>query len=106
MKRYIGVDYLLAVSPAYNKPSNNGVMQYYGELASSTNLPLIMYNVPGRTGSNISVEVLSEIGRKYSNIVGVKEASGDMDRYIDLIYTSPESFLVFAGDDNLALPLF
>ena len=100
----IGADYLLVVSPAYNKPSPGGIRDYYKSVAYNTSLPIIMYNVPGRTASNIPVDIIIELGKEIDNIIGVKEASGNMDRYMEIIHKSSETFSVFAGDDSIALP--
>jgi 4-hydroxy-tetrahydrodipicolinate synthase len=99
----IGVDYLLAVSPSYSKPTNNGILHYYSSISNASSLPIIMYNVPGRTATNITVDIIIEIARRFENIIGIKEASGNIERYMDIINRVPPGFSVYAGDDSLAL---
>ena len=99
-----GVDGILSVSPYYNKPSQQGIYEHYKYLASCTDLPIILYNVPGRTGSNVSAETtlrLSEI----DNIVAMKEASGDLIQIMDIVKNKPEGFGVLSGDDAIVTPL-
>ena len=100
---YNGVDGLLVVSPYYNKPTAKGIRQYFSQIASSTNLPIIIYNVPGRTGSDLNVETVIDLAENHQNIIGIKEASGSMERIMDYIHQSPENFHVYSGDDSLAL---
>ena len=99
-----GVDGILSVSPYYNKPIQQGILAHYKILADATDLPIILYNVPGRTGSNLSVEstlALAEI----PNIVASKEASGNMEQIMQIIKDCPSDFGVISGDDNLTMPL-
>lgn len=99
-----GVDGILSVSPYYNKPTQEGIYQHYKYLAESTDLPIILYNVPGRTGSNVLAETtlrLSEI----QNIVAMKEASGNFDQIMEIIRCRPEGFGVLSGDDAITMPL-
>jgi 4-hydroxy-tetrahydrodipicolinate synthase len=99
-----GVDGILSVSPYYNKPIQKGIIEHYKYIASCTDLPIILYNVPGRTGSNVLPETtlaLSEI----SNIVAMKEASGNMEQIMEIIRQRPEGFGVLSGDDSLTMPL-
>ncbi len=100
---YNGVDGLLVVSPYYNKPTEKGIRNYFESIAKSSSLPIVIYNVPGRTGSNVPLSLILTLANEYENIVGIKEASGNMDRIMDLIADRPEGFLVFSGDDSLAL---
>ncbi|MCL4107192.1 UNVERIFIED_CONTAM: hypothetical protein GTU68_033007 [Idotea baltica] len=100
---YNGVDGLLVVSPYYNKPTPKGLHNYFGSIASLSSLPIIIYNVPGRTGSNMSTELILELATKHKTIIGVKEASGSMEKIMDLIQNRPDGFQVFSGDDSLAL---
>lgn len=100
---YNGADGLLVVTPYYNKPTAKGLMAYFGSIAASTTLPIIMYNVPGRSAVNMSVELVVTLAKTYSNIQGIKEASGSMDRIMDLIQNRPKGFSVYSGDDHLAL---
>jgi 4-hydroxy-tetrahydrodipicolinate synthase len=100
----IGADGILSVSPYYNKPSQEGLFQHYQAIAEAVDLPIILYNVPGRTGSNIepsTVKRLSEI----RNIVGIKEASGNISQMAALLASVPDPFIVLSGDDAITLPL-
>src|ERR1700676_4180324 len=100
----LGADGILSVSPYYNKPTQEGLFQHYKAIASAVSLPIILYNIPGRTGVNIepaTVNRLSEI----DNIIGVKEASGNIAQMAALIDNLPEQFLVLSGDDGITLPL-
>jgi 4-hydroxy-tetrahydrodipicolinate synthase len=100
----IGVDGILSVSPYYNKPTQEGIYQHYRALAESTDLPIIVYNVPGRTGSNIMPDTLLRLA-EISNIAGVKEASGDISQIGEICTRAPKGFRVFSGDDSLTLPV-
>ncbi|WP_235297700.1 4-hydroxy-tetrahydrodipicolinate synthase [Portibacter marinus] len=100
---YNGVDGLLVVSPYYNKPSRNGLKHYFASVASSTNLPLIMYNVPGRTGTAMPVDLIIELAITVGNIIGIKESASSMGRIMDLIQQRPDGFRVYSGDDDLAV---
>ena len=99
-----GVDALLSASPYYNKPTQEGIYQHYAALAKATELPIILYNVPGRTSSNMSPETTLRLARDFDNIIAVKEASGDLDQMGLLIKHRPKDFLVLSGDDNLVVP--
>jgi len=99
-----GIDGILSVSPYYNKPSQKGIIEHFKYLSGCTNLPIILYNVPGRTGSNMSVETTLELA-KIDNIVAVKEASGDMNQIMELVRLKPEGFSVLSGDDAITMPL-
>jgi 4-hydroxy-tetrahydrodipicolinate synthase len=99
-----GVDGILSVSPYYNKPIQNGIIEHYKYIASCTKLPIILYNVPGRTGSNILPATTLELA-KIDNIVAVKEASGNMEQIMEIIRLKPEGFDVISGDDAITLPL-
>ncbi len=97
---------LLSVSPYYNKPSQEGIYQHYAAIASVTELPVLLYNVPGRTGSNVSAETVLRLAADFEGtIVGVKEASGNMDQVMEIIRKRPKDFLVVSGDDALTLPM-
>jgi len=98
------VDGILSVTPYYNKPTQQGLLAHYRILADSTDLPIILYNVPGRTGTNLSAETTLELS-EINNIVAVKEASGNMEQIMQIIKHRPEGFGVLSGDDNLTLPL-
>lgn len=100
----IGVDGVMVVVPYYNKPSQEGMFQHFTSVAASTKLPIIMYNIPGRTGVNMLPQTVLRLSG-IPNIVAIKEASGDMDQIETVIKTVPKDFLVFSGDDSLTLPV-
>jgi 4-hydroxy-tetrahydrodipicolinate synthase len=100
----VGVDGILSVSPYYNKPTQEGIYQHFRALAESTDLPIIVYNVPGRTGSNILPETLQRLAQ-IPNIAGVKEASGDISQIGEICTKAPARFRVLSGDDSLTLPV-
>lgn len=99
-----GIDGILSVSPYYNKPTQNGLVAHYKTIAKATELPIILYNVPGRTGSNVTAETTLELS-KVENIVAVKEASGDMGQIMHIVKNRPDGFGVLSGDDAIAMPL-
>jgi 4-hydroxy-tetrahydrodipicolinate synthase len=99
-----GASGFLSVTPYYNKPTQEGLYQHYRAIAESTTLPIVVYNVPGRTGVNVEVPTLVRLSA-IANIVGVKEASGSMQQMCEICRAVPSDFLVLAGDDALALPL-
>ena len=99
-----GVDGILSVSPYYNKHIQKGIVAHFKQVASYTDLPIILYNVPGRTGSNMSVETTLELA-ELPNVVAVKEASGNMEQIMDIIRQRKPGFGVLSGDDNLTMPL-
>jgi 4-hydroxy-tetrahydrodipicolinate synthase len=100
----LGVDAILSVSPYYNKPTQEGIYQHFRALAESTDLPIIVYNVPGRTGSNILPETILRLAQ-IPNIAGVKEASGDISQIGEICTKAPAKFRVLSGDDSLTLPV-
>jgi 4-hydroxy-tetrahydrodipicolinate synthase len=100
----LGVDGILSVSPYYNKPTQEGIYQHFRALAESTDLPIIVYNVPGRTGSNILPDTLIRLA-EIPNIAGVKEASGDISQIGEICTRAPGRFRVLSGDDSLTLPV-
>ena len=100
-----GVDAILSVSPSYNKPSQKGIYQHYKKISESSSLPIILYNVPGRTSSNISASTIVRLAVNFDNIVAVKEASGDMDQIMKILKNKPADFVVLSGDDALTLPM-
>ena len=102
---FIGVDALLSVSPSYNKPSQEGIYQHYKMIAESCPVPIILYNVPSRTSSNMDAETTLRLANDFKNIVAVKEASGDMDQIMKIIKDKPFNFVVLSGDDGLSLPM-
>lgn len=94
---------ILSASPYYSKPSQEGIFQHYKALASATAKPFILYNVPGRTGSNITAATTVRLAHEISNIGGIKEASGNMTQCMQILRDRPQEFMVVSGDDNLAL---
>ena len=100
-----GFDAILSVSPYYNKPAQEGIYQHYKMVAGASPLPIILYNVPGRTASNISAETILRLANDFKNIIGVKEASGNFDQFNQLIKNKPAGFLFISGDDPITLPL-
>ena len=95
----------LSVSPMYNKPSQEGIYRHFAEVASNTDLPIILYNVPGRTSSNMLASTTLRLAKNFSNIVGIKEASGNIEQCMEIVHGAGEGFLPISGDDALALPL-
>ncbi len=102
---FTGVDAILSVVPYYNKPSQEGIYQHYKALAEATDLPLVLYNVPGRTGVNMKAETTLRIARDFKNVIAVKEASGDITQMDDIIKNKPDGFNVISGDDGITFPL-
>ncbi|MBF8306100.1 MAG: 4-hydroxy-tetrahydrodipicolinate synthase, partial [Acidobacteria bacterium] len=100
----LGVDGILSVSPYYNKPTQEGICQHYRAIAQATSLPIIVYNVPGRTGSNIEPATLVRLA-EIPNILGVKEASGNIVQIGEILRRVPERFRVISGDDSITLPV-
>jgi len=98
-----GVDGILSVSPYYNKPSQKGIIAHFKKIASSTKLPIILYNVPGRTSSNMTAQTSLELASSVKNIVAIKEASGNLEQVMTIINNKPKDFLVLSGDDALTL---
>ena len=98
------IDAYLSVSPYYNKPPQKGIIAHYKEIADTTDKPIILYNVPGRTASNMSSETTLELAHSISNIIAVKEASGNLEQIMEIISSKPNDFLVISGDDALTLP--
>ena len=98
-----GVSAILSVTPYYNKPAQEGLYQHYKAVAEATNKPIILYNVPGQTGGNILPETVARLARDFKNIVGIKEACGNMVQCMELMRQVPDNFTVLSGDDNLVL---
>jgi len=99
-----GVDGILAVVPYYNKPTQDGMLRHFGSLAEASSAPVIVYNIPGRTGANMLPATLLELARRHNNIVGVKESSGDLAQITQICRERRDDFLVWSGDDYLFLP--
>lgn len=100
-----GADAILSVVPYYNKPSQAGMFAHFSAIAESTDLPIILYNIPSRTGVNMSVETIAKLAEKYPNIVALKQSFGDMDFVSELKIACPENFMIYSGDDSLTLPM-
>lgn len=100
-----GYDAILSVSPYYNKPTQEGIYQHYKAVAEASPLPVILYNVPGRTGSNMTAETTLRLAHDFKNIIGVKEASGNFDQFNRIIKEKPADFLIISGDDPITLPM-
>lgn len=99
-----GVDGVLVVGPYYNKPTQEGYYQHFAAVARATKLPIIVYNVPGRTGGNIAPETVARLAADFSNIVAIKEAAGNVAQTAELYRVLPEDFSIYSGDDGLILP--
>ena len=101
----LGVDGLLAIVPYYNKPTQEGMTAHFAELAKATRLPIVLYNIPGRTGVNMLPATVLGLRRKFFNIAGIKEASGNLDQVSEIINGADKDFAVMSGDDSLTLPM-
>ena len=100
-----GLTAILSVSPAYNKPNQNGIYEHFEAISEASPLPIILYNVPGRTGSNMSAKTTLRLANDFENIVAIKEASGSVDQCTAILKDKPRDFLVISGDDTLSLPI-
>ena len=100
-----GVDAVLVAVPYYNKPSQEGIYQHYKAIANATDLPIVLYNVPGRTGVNMTAETTLRIAREFKNVIAIKEASGNITQMDDIIKNKPVNFDVISGDDGITFPL-
>lgn len=100
-----GVDAILSVTPYYNKPSQEGLYQHFAAIANASLLPIILYNVPGRTGVNMTAETTLRLANEFSNVCAVKEASGNFSQIDDIIKNKPADFMVISGDDGITFPL-
>lgn len=100
-----GYDAILSASPHYNKPTQEGIYQHYKAIAEASPLPIILYNVPSRTGSTVSAETTVRLAKDFKNIIGIKEASGNFDLMNQLMRDKPEDFLLISGDDPITLPM-
>ena len=101
----LGISGVLSVSPYYNKPTQEGIYRHFIHISAATDLPIILYNVPGRTGSNMVAETTLRIAREVPHAVAIKEASGNLEQAMTIVLGAPEGFDVLSGDDNLTLPL-
>lgn len=100
-----GVDAILSVSPYYNKPSQEGIYRHFKAISDSSPLPIILYNVPGRTASNLTSETTLRLA-KHKNIIGIKEASGNLEQCMKIAKDKPTDFMLISGDDMLSVPLY
>ncbi|MDR1259497.1 MAG: 4-hydroxy-tetrahydrodipicolinate synthase [Tannerellaceae bacterium] len=103
--RFEGIDAILSVVPYYNKPSQEGIFRHYEAIVETTSLPVVLYNVPGRTGVNMTAETTLRIARTFKNVIAVKEASGNFSQIDDIIKNKPADFNVISGDDAITFPL-
>ncbi|MBQ7182246.1 MAG: 4-hydroxy-tetrahydrodipicolinate synthase [Bacteroidaceae bacterium] len=102
---WTGIDGILSVCPYYNKPSQEGLYQHYRAISQASPLPIVLYNVPGRTGVNMTAETTLRLARDFENIVAIKEASGNITQMDDIIKNKPQDFDVISGDDGITFPL-
>ncbi|MBQ0060150.1 MAG: 4-hydroxy-tetrahydrodipicolinate synthase [Bacteroidaceae bacterium] len=102
---FSGFQGILSVTPYYNKPSQEGIYQHYKAISEASPLPIVLYNVPGRTGVNMTAETTLRLARDFENIVAIKEASGNITQMDDIIKNKPENFDVISGDDGITFPL-
>lgn len=100
-----GYDAILSASPYYNKPIQEGIYQHYKAISEASPLPVLLYNVPSRTGSNVSAETTVRLAHDFKNIIGTKEASGNFDQFNQIMRDKPEDFLFISGDDPVTLPM-
>ena len=100
-----GISGILSVAPYYNKPNQRGLAQHFKQIAESSPVPVILYNVPGRTGVNIAADTTLQLAEECPNIIGIKEASGNLSQIMQLLRNKPEKFLVISGDDSLTYPM-
>lgn len=100
-----GIEAILSVTPYYNKPSQEGLYQHYAAIAKASPLPVILYNVPGRTGVNMTAATTLRLANEFQNIIAVKEASGNFSQIDDIIKNKPADFMVISGDDGITFPL-
>jgi len=100
-----GISGILSVVPYYNKPNQTGLYQHYKMIAESSPLPVILYNIPGRSGVNMTADTTLKLANEFSNITAIKEASANFDQIMDIVRNKPDNFTVISGDDNLTLPL-
>lgn len=100
-----GADAVLSVVPYYNKPSQSGMIEHFSAVAEAVDLPVFLYNIPSRTGVNMSVDTVKTLARKYENIVALKQSCADMDMLTELRMSCPSDFAIYSGDDSLTLPM-
>ena len=102
---FSGIDAILSVSPAYNKPTQDGIYQHFKAISEACPRNIILYNVPGRTSSNLSANTTLSLANDFDNIIAIKEASGDMEQIMQILRDKPDNFKVLSGDDALTLPM-
>jgi 4-hydroxy-tetrahydrodipicolinate synthase len=102
---FSGIDAILSVTPYYNRPTQKGLYQHFKMIANESPIPIILYNVPGRTGCNMLPDLSLSLANDFENIIGIKEASGNLEQIMTIIRDKPEGFLVISGDDLITLPL-
>lgn len=100
-----GIDAILSVTPYYNKPTQRGLYLHFRQIACATTLPIILYNVPGRTSVNMKPETTIQLATEFDNIIGIKEASGNVSQIMEILRLKPKDFLVISGDDGITMPL-
>ncbi|OGI00935.1 MAG: 4-hydroxy-tetrahydrodipicolinate synthase [Candidatus Melainabacteria bacterium GWF2_37_15] len=100
-----GADAILSVVPYYNKPSQKGLIEHFSQVAKATELPIILYNIPGRTGINMLPETIAELASRHANIAAVKQSNPDLDLVTEIAIKTPDDFLIYSGDDSLTLPM-
>jgi len=100
-----GIDAILSVAPYYNKPNQRGLMAHFSAIAEASPVPIVLYNVPGRTSSNLSAQTTLELANRFENIIAVKEASGNMSQIMEILRLKPDGFSVLSGDDALTFPM-
>lgn len=100
-----GISGILSVAPYYNKPNQRGLAQHFKQISESSPVPVVIYNVPGRTGVNIAADTTLQLARECPNIIGIKEASGNISQVMQILRGKPEKFLVISGDDSLTFPM-
>ncbi len=101
----LGADAILSITPYYNKPTQQGLYAHFAEIANAVDIPIIMYNVPGRTGVNMTAETTLKIAEEIPNVVGIKESSGNLVQVMEIIRNRPDGFKVYSGDDSFAFPI-
>ena len=101
----VGVHGAMLVTPYYNKPPQAGLYRHFAEIAESTGLPLLVYNVPGRTSVNLAADTMARLARDFDNIVAVKEASGVLEQVAEIRSKAPDDFIIYSGDDNMTIPI-
>lgn len=102
---FSGIDAILSVSPYYNKPTQEGIYQHFKSIADASPVSVILYNVPGRTSSNMNAETTLRLANDFDNVIAIKEASGNMEQIMKIVNERPEGFKMISGDDNLTLPM-